>query len=101
MRKIVLALTAATLTVPALPASTAFAHDTGRYHQHSWRGTDGRTYCRKPNGTTGLLVGGAAGALVGREIDKRGSRATGTILGAAVGALVGRHVQRNVVSKCR
>ena len=107
MRKIVLALTAATLTVPALPASTAFAHDTGRYHGHSqsrsqsWRGADGRTYCRKPNGTIGLVVGAAGGALVGREIDTRGSRATGTILGAAVGALVGRHVQRNVVSKCR
>ena len=91
MRKIVLALSAVTLTVPALPASTALAHSTNSYHQH----------CRKPNGTTGLLVGGAAGALVGREIDKRGSRATGTILGAALGALAGRHVQRNVVSRCR
>jgi uncharacterized protein YcfJ len=92
MRKIVLALSAVTLTVPALPASTAFAHSTGSYHQH----------CRKPNGTPGLLVGGAAGALVGREIDKHGSRATGTILGAAVGALAGRHVQRNVISRrCR
>ena len=107
MRKIVLALTAASLTVPALPASTAFAHNTGRYHTHSqrhaqtWRGSDGRRYCRKPNGTTGLLVGGAAGALAGREIDKHGSRTTGTVLGAAIGALLGRHVQRNVISKCR
>ena len=101
MRKIVLALTAATLAVPTLPASTALAHNTGAYHEHSWRGSDGRTYCRKSNGTVGLLVGGAGGALVGREIDKHGSRATGTILGAAVGALVGRHVQRNVVSKRR
>ena len=101
MRKIVLALTAATLAVPTLPASTAFAHSTRSYHEHNWQGSDGRTYCRKPNGTVGLLVGGAGGALVGREIDKHGSRATGTILGAAVGALVGRHVQRNVVSKRR
>ena len=102
MRKIVLALTAATLTVPVLPATTAFAHSSqGVYRGDTWRGADGRTYCRKPNGTTGLVVGGAAGALAGRAIDKRGSRATGTILGAAVGALVGRHVQRNVVSRCR
>lgn len=101
MRKIVLALAATSLAVPALPASTAFARDTGAYHGQTWRGSDGRTYCRKPNGTTGLVVGGAAGALVGREIDSRGSRATGTILGAAVGALLGRHVQRNVVSRCR
>jgi hypothetical protein len=101
MRKIVLALTAATLTVPALPVDAAFARSPGVYHGQTWRGSDGRTYCRKPNGTTGLVVGGAAGALVGREIDKRGSRATGTILGAALGALVGRHVQRNVISRCR
>ena len=35
----------------------------------SWRGNDGRYYCQRPNGTTGLLIGGAAGALLGREID--------------------------------
>ena len=111
MRTIVLALTAATLTVPALPGSAAFAYDHGyeRSHNHraqqhraqTWRGSDGRLYCRKPNGTTGLVVGGAAGALVGREIDRRGSRTTGTVLGAAVGALLGRHVERNVVGKRR
>ncbi|HLL31952.1 MAG TPA: glycine zipper 2TM domain-containing protein [Allosphingosinicella sp.] len=101
MRTLVLALTAATLTVPALPAVPAFAQ--GTYHGKTWRGADGRTYCRKPNGTAGLVVGGAAGALAGRAIDDRGSRATGTVLGAAVGALLGRHVQRNVVSgrRCR
>ena len=33
-----------------------------------WRGDDGRTYCRKKNGTTGLIIGGAAGALLGREV---------------------------------
>jgi hypothetical protein len=100
MRKIILALSAATLTVPALPAPV-FAQNQGAYHGRTWRGADGRTYCRKPSGTTGLLVGGAAGALVGREIDSRGSRTTGTVLGAAVGALLGRHVQRNVIKRCR
>jgi hypothetical protein len=98
MRTIVLALSAATLTVPALavPVTPAFAQDS--YHGKTWRGSDGRTYCRKSNGTTGLVVGGAAGALAGREIAGRGSRTTGTVLGAAVGALLGRHVQRNVTS---
>lgn len=109
MRKIFLALSAITLTVPVMPAPV-LAHDTGSYHRHNsdgayhgrtWRGADGRTYCRKPNGTTGLVVGGAAGALVGRQIDSRGSRTTGTVLGAAVGALLGRHVHRNVVKSCR
>ena len=102
MRKMILALSAATLAVPAVTATPAFAHDHRASSSQSWRGSDGRMYCRKPNGTVGLVVGGAAGALVGREIDKRGSRTTGTVLGAAVGALVGRHVQRNVISRrCR
>ena len=49
--------------------------------------------CRT-SGTTGLIVGGAAGALLGREVDRRGDRATGTILGAAGGALLGREIDR-------
>jgi outer membrane lipoprotein SlyB len=104
MRKMILALSAATLALPVLPAAPAFAHGSNQSYQgQTWRGSDGRTYCRKSNGTVGLVAGGAAGALVGRHIDSRGSRTTGTVLGAAVGALVGRHVQRNVISnrRCR
>jgi hypothetical protein len=101
MRTLVLALSAATLTVPALavPITPAVAHST--YHGKTWRGSNGRIYCRKPNGTTGLIVGGAAGALAGRALDGGRSRTTGTVLGAAVGALLGRHVQRNVISSRR
>ena len=65
-----------------------------------WRGDDGRYYCQRSNGTTGLIVGGAAGALAGRAIDTHGDRATGTILGAAAGALLGREVARDSVH-CR
>ena len=57
-----------------------------------WRGNDGRTYCRKKDGTTGLIIGGAAGALIGREVDGGRDRTLGTILGAAAGALIGREV---------
>lgn len=71
-----------------------------RDNARSWRGNDGRYYCRKSNGTTGLLIGGAAGALLGRGIDTRGDRATGTLLGAAAGALLGREVDRGG-SNCR
>lgn len=93
MRNLVLAAAAATLTVPmALPAPAA-AHD--GYHGKTWRGKDGRTYCKRKDGTVGLIVGGAAGALAGRAIDTRGERATGTILGAAAGALLGREIDRN------
>lgn len=66
----------------------------------TWRGHDGRYYCRKKDGTTGLLIGGAAGALLGREIDSRGDRTVGTLLGAVGGALLGREVDRGR-SRCR
>ena len=66
-----------------------------------WRGNDGRYYCKKKNGTTGLIVGGAAGALLGRSIAGRGDNTLGTILGAAGGALLGRSVERNSSSRCR
>lgn len=53
-----------------------------------WRGNDGRYYCRKSNGTTGLLIGAGAGALLGREI--AGDRTLGAILGAVGGGLLGK-----------
>jgi len=56
-----------------------------------------RSSCRT-SGTTGLIVGGAAGALLGRELDGGRDRATGTILGAGAGALVGRELSRK--SRC-
>ena len=100
MRKMLLAVSAATLTVPAVPM-VAQAHESS-YQGPTWRGQDGRLRCRRSNGTTGLVVGGAGGALVGRALDGGRSRATGTILGAAVGALVGREVQRGrSARRCR
>lgn len=65
-----------------------------------WRGEDGRYYCRRENGTTGLLVGGAAGALLGRQVDGGRDRTLGTVLGAAGGALLGREIDRGD-SRCR
>jgi len=70
------------------------------YNGASWRGRDGRQYCRRPDGTTGLLIGGAAGALIGRGIAGGGDRTLGTILGAAGGALLGREVDRSG-ARCR
>lgn len=102
MRKAIIAATMAALTIPATVATIApaQARDGHRYYKTDngiryWRGEDGRYRCRKSNGTTGLLIGGAAGALLGRAVDTRGDRATGTIVGAAAGALVGREIDRN------
>ncbi|CCA91460.1 17 kDa surface antigen [Novosphingobium sp. PP1Y] len=65
-----------------------------------WRGDNGRYYCRKQNGTTGLLIGGAAGALLGREVDGGYDRTAGTLIGGVVGALIGREVDRGG-NRCR
>lgn len=92
MRKILFSLAAASMVAPAfvVPVDSASA-DRG---YKEWRGKDGRLYCRRPNGTTGLIVGGVVGALVGREVDSRGDRTTGTIVGAGAGALLGREIDR-------
>ena len=99
MRRFMLALAATTLTIPAIP-SVALAHGDNSYQGRTWRDNQGRLRCKRPNGTTGLIVGAAGGALIGRAIDTRGERATGTILGAATGALVGRSVERGR-KRCR
>lgn len=93
MRNLLLALGAASLVVPATMAvPTTKAEARKHYQYREWRGRDGRTYCRRNDGTTGLIVGGVAGALLGRGLDNGG--ATGTILGAAGGALAGRAIDR-------
>lgn len=100
MRKIMLGIAAAaTLSIPSVPA---MANHNGYYHGKTWQDSNGRIRCRRSNGTTGLLIGGAAGALAGRAIDTRGNRTTGTVVGAAAGALLGREIQRGrSARRCR
>ena len=107
MRKSILAITMAAASLTAVPALADNGRGDGnrQYHRTDngiryWQGSDGRTYCKKPNGTTGLLIGGVAGALVGRSIDTHGDRTMGTLLGAAGGALVGRAIERSS-ARCR
>ncbi|MEJ7934779.1 glycine zipper 2TM domain-containing protein [Sphingobium sp. AN558] len=102
MRKSILALVAISLAVPASMAVPIEGAQARKHHRYKeWRGNDGRTYCRRSNGTTGLIIGGVGGALAGRAIDTRGDRATGTILGAAGGALLGREIDRGGSRRCR
>ena len=77
----------------------------GRYYQDRrlgrndriYYGNDGRYYCRRTDGTTGLIIGAGVGALLGRSIDRGGSRVAGTIIGGAGGALLGREIDRGNV----
>lgn len=70
-------------------------YDDGRYYGRTrYRGRCG-------SGTTGAIIGGAGGALIGRSIARggsyyrRGSGTTGAIVGGAVGALLGREIGRS------
>ena len=62
-----------------------------------YRGQDGRYYCRRSDGTTGLIVGGVAGGVLGNIIAPGGSKVLGTLLGAAGGAAVGSAVDQGQV----
>jgi hypothetical protein len=67
-----------------------------------WQGRDGNYYCRKKDGTTGLIIGAAAGALLGRSVAGYGDRTLGTVIGGALGALLGKQVAQNTGnSRCR
>lgn len=57
-----------------------------------YRGSDNRYYCRRDDGTAGLIVGGISGGALGNVIAPRGSKILGTILGASAGALIGRAI---------
>ena len=56
-----------------------------------YRGRDGRYYCRRSDGTTGLVIGAIAGGLLGNAM---GGNALGTLLGAGGGALLGQSIDR-------
>lgn len=124
MRKLILALSIATMLAPIAPAAAqppygrARGHDRGydrndydrygRYREprrigrddHVWRGRDGRYYCKRSNGTTGLIVGAAAGALLGRAVDGGRDKTLGTILGGVGGGLLGKSIDSGDI-RCR
>jgi glycine zipper 2TM protein len=60
-----------------------------------YRGSDGRYYCKRSDGTTGLIIGGAGGAVLGNVLDGGRNRAAGTLIGGALGALLGRSVEQS------
>jgi len=65
-----------------------------------YRGSDGRYYCKRSDGTTGLIIGAAGGGLLGNIIDGGRHRTAGTLIGGALGALAGKSIEQNDV-RCR
>ena len=93
------------------PGGNYYADDyyrDGRYYRERrlsandrvYRGRDGRYYCRREDGTTGLIIGAGVGALIGNSIDDGRSSLLGTIIGAAAGGAIGRELDRGNV-RCR
>lgn len=93
------------------PGGTYWADDfyrDGRYYQERrltrndriYRGRNGQYYCRRSDGTTGLIVGGATGALLGNAIANGHNSTLGTLLGAGIGAALGSSIDRGNV-RCR
>jgi hypothetical protein len=60
-----------------------------------YRGRDGRYYCKRDDGSTGLIVGGVAGGILGNIIAPGGSALLGTILGAVGGGVAGRAIDKS------
>ncbi|WP_375287680.1 hypothetical protein [Sphingomonas sp.] len=65
-----------------------------------YAGRDGRYYCRRNDGTTGLIVGGIAGGALGAALEPGGSGLLGAVLGGVGGAALGQSIDRNNV-RCR
>ena len=101
MRTLLLALGAAAMAIPLsapLPVVGAAKADARTRHYHS------RAYyrsCRHSSGTTGLIAGGATGAVVGSSVIGHG--VVGPAAGAVGGALAGRAVDRTISApkRCR
>jgi hypothetical protein len=103
--KFLIAATAASLV--AIPGAASAQYYPDPYYGGG--GYNGQAYYggNRCSGTTGTVIGGVAGAVVGSKIAggrrtydyygnrRGGSNATGAIIGGAVGALLGRKVDKD------
>jgi hypothetical protein len=80
-------------------ASRHYRRDDRRYRvrrlgreDRIYRGSDNRYYCKRDDGTSGLIIGGLAGGVLGNVIAPGGSKTIGTIAGAGIGAIIGKTI---------
>ncbi len=64
-----------------------------------YRGNDGRYYCRRSDGTTGLVIGAIAGGTLGNVIAPGGSKTIGSLIGGSLGAIIGKELDDGI--ECR
>jgi uncharacterized protein YcfJ len=89
MRNLILALSAAAMLTPVASPADAARH---RHHYYA------HYRCTHRGGTTGALIGGGAGALVGHAV--AGGLAA-PVIGGVGGALLGRHIERHSARNTR
>lgn len=94
----------------ALPGAASAQYYPGPYNDGGYYG-QGYAGGQRCSGTTGTVVGGVAGAVVGSRIargrqgydyygNRRGGNATtGALIGGAVGALLGRKVDKDACKR--
>ena len=99
MRSFIMALSAASLVIPASMAVPVAGAQAKRHYTPRVYTRNGHTYCRHSDGTTGLIAGGVGGAVVGNAIIGHG--ALGAIVGGVGGALGGRAIDRSMTAKKR
>ena len=99
MRNLVLALSAASLAIPATMALPVSKAEARRHYYYYGRSYGARKVCRHSSGTTGLVAGGVGGALLGQSVFGHG--ALGTIAGGVGGAFGGRAIDRSITARQR
>ena len=68
-------------------------------NDYIYRGSDNRYYCRRSDGTTGLIVGALAGGTLGNVIAPNGSKTVGSLIGGSLGAILGKELDDGI--ECR
>ncbi|MBN8808483.1 MAG: glycine zipper 2TM domain-containing protein [Sphingomonas sp.] len=101
MRTMFLGLGAAALTAASLGVPTSA--EARRHYYRTYHGRGGHTYCTHSGGTTGAVVGGVGGALIGNGIAGHGDKLLGTVVGGVAGAFGGRAIDRTITAhrRCR
>lgn len=78
--------------IAAIVLATSFAPAPAMARTHRYHSSHHYYHnCKRSNGTTGLIAGGAGGALIGHAL---GGGTLGTVAGGVGGALLGRHLDK-------
>lgn len=70
-----------------------------RSNEYRW-GPRGEIYCRRNDGSTGVIVGALAGGTLGNVLAGQGDKLVGSVLGGTLGAILGKEIDRGN-ARCR